>query len=90
VRETSLSRWLQANLSLHLQPWRWRRYVPPKRRFTQDPQEATPQKTACFIVTAVKTSNLTYTVFLANHSHRPYIQHAWTQSMQMNLQYKNM
>jgi hypothetical protein len=41
-------------------PWRWRRYVPPKRRFTQDLQGATSQKTALLIVTAVKTSTLTY------------------------------
>jgi hypothetical protein len=34
-------------------------YVPPKRRFTQDLHGATSQKTAFFIVTAVKTSNLT-------------------------------
>jgi hypothetical protein len=27
-------------------PWRWRRYVPPKRRFTQDLHGATSQKTA--------------------------------------------
>jgi hypothetical protein len=33
--------------------------VPLKRRFTQDLQGATSQKTAFFIVTAVKTSNLT-------------------------------
>jgi hypothetical protein len=39
-------------------PWRWRRYVNPKRRFTQDLQGATSQKTTFFIVTAVKTSNL--------------------------------
>jgi hypothetical protein len=26
-------------------PWRWRRYVPPKRRFTQDLHGATSQKT---------------------------------------------
>jgi hypothetical protein len=39
--------------------WRWRRYVPPKRRFTQDLHGATSQKTAFFIVTAVKTSNIT-------------------------------
>jgi hypothetical protein len=39
--------------------WRWRRYVPPKRRFTQDLHGATSQKTAFFIVTTVKTSNLT-------------------------------
>jgi hypothetical protein len=40
-------------------PWRWRRYDPPKRRFTQYLHGATSQKTAFFIVTAVKTSNLT-------------------------------
>jgi hypothetical protein len=40
-------------------PRRWRRYVPPKRRFTEDLQGATSQKTAFFIVTDVKTSNLT-------------------------------
>jgi hypothetical protein len=35
------------------------RYVPPKRRLTQDLRGATSQNTAFFIVTAVKTSNLT-------------------------------
>jgi hypothetical protein len=35
------------------------RYVPPKRRFTQGLYGITFQKTAFFIVTAVKTSNLT-------------------------------
>jgi hypothetical protein len=40
-------------------PWRWRWCVPPKRRFTQDLHGATSQKTTFFIVTAVKTSNLT-------------------------------
>jgi hypothetical protein len=41
-------------------PWRWRRYVPPKRRFNPlDLHSAASQKTAFFIVTAVKTSNLT-------------------------------
>jgi hypothetical protein len=40
-------------------PWRWKRYVPPKRWFTQNLHGATSQKTAFFIVTAVKTSNLT-------------------------------
>jgi hypothetical protein len=39
--------------------WRWRRYVPPKRRFIQYPHGAKSQKTLFFIVTAVKTSNLT-------------------------------
>jgi hypothetical protein len=33
--------------------------VPPKRRFLQEPHGVTTQKTPFFIVTAVKTSNLT-------------------------------
>jgi hypothetical protein len=33
-------------------------FLAPKRRFKQDPHGATSQKTAFFIVTAVKTSNL--------------------------------
>jgi hypothetical protein len=39
-------------------PWRWRRYVPPKRRITQNLHGITSQKTVFFIVTAVKNSNL--------------------------------
>jgi hypothetical protein len=31
-------------------PWRWRRYVPPKRRFTQDLHGTTSQKTAFFLI----------------------------------------
>jgi hypothetical protein len=46
-------------------PWRWRQYVPPKRRFTQDLHGATSQKTTFFIVTAVKTSNLTQNHIMA-------------------------
>jgi hypothetical protein len=42
----------------HSASWRWRREIPPKRRFLQDPHGVTSQKTAFFIVTAVKTSNL--------------------------------
>jgi hypothetical protein len=38
--------------------WRWRWYVSPKRRFTQGLYGATSQKTAFFIVTAVKTSSV--------------------------------
>jgi hypothetical protein len=45
-------------------PRRWRRYVPLKRRFTQDLHGATSQKTAFFIVTAVKTSNLTCIIII--------------------------
>jgi hypothetical protein len=64
---TSVSRWLQTVCSHLLTlvprswislPWRWKRYVPPKRRFIQDVHGATSQKTAFFIATAVKTSNL--------------------------------
>jgi hypothetical protein len=50
-RGTNVSRWLQA---LKMEP---------KRRFTQDLHGATSQKTAFFIVTAVKTSNLTLLPF---------------------------
>jgi hypothetical protein len=47
-----------------LSPWWWRRHVPPKRRFIQEPRCATSQKTAFFILTAMKTSNLaSYFVF---------------------------
>jgi hypothetical protein len=46
---TNVSRWSYAI---------WRRYVPPKRRFTQDLRGDTSQKKAFFIVTAVKTSYL--------------------------------
>jgi hypothetical protein len=42
-----------------LSPWWWRSKVPPKRRFLQEAHGVTSQKTAFFIVTAVKTSNLT-------------------------------
>jgi hypothetical protein len=44
-----------------LLPWRWRRYVFPKRRLTKYLHGATSQKTVFFIVIAVKTSNLTFT-----------------------------
>jgi hypothetical protein len=33
-------------------------YVPPKRRFLQEPHDITCQKTAFFIVSAAKTSDL--------------------------------
>jgi hypothetical protein len=34
-------------------PWRWRRYVPPKCRFTQDLHGATSQETAFFLTEPV-------------------------------------
>jgi hypothetical protein len=37
----------------------WRRYVLPKRGFLQQPHGVTSQMTGFFIVSAVKTSNLT-------------------------------
>jgi hypothetical protein len=45
-------------------PWRWRWYDPLKHQFTQDLHGATSLKMAFFIVTAVKTSNLTFLNFL--------------------------
>jgi hypothetical protein len=44
-------------------PWRWGRYVLPKRQFSQDAHGATSQNTAFFIVTAVKTSNPTSSLY---------------------------
>jgi hypothetical protein len=41
-----------------------RSYIPPKRRFLQEPHGMTSQRTPFFIVTAVKTSNLTYFMWL--------------------------
>jgi hypothetical protein len=52
-------------------PWRWRRYVPTKRRFTQDLHGATSQKTAFFIVTTVKTSNFKIIVVCSNNHMKP-------------------
>jgi hypothetical protein len=52
-------------------PCRWRRYVPPKRRFTQDLHGVTSLKTAFFIVTAVKTSNITTFVMSLTHGAEP-------------------
>jgi hypothetical protein len=41
-----------------------RRYSPSKRRFLQEPHGITSQKTAFFIVTTVKNSNLTCDFYL--------------------------
>jgi hypothetical protein len=47
-------------LNLFLRPWRWRRYVPPKRRLTLNGLHCViSQKIVLFITTAVRTSNLT-------------------------------
>jgi hypothetical protein len=54
-----------------LLPWRW--YIPPKRRFTEYLLRVTSQKTAFFIVTAVKTSNLTkYEMFAKTYRSKNY------------------
>jgi hypothetical protein len=51
----------------------WRRIdlvltdVPSKRRFTHDLHSATSQKTAFFIVTVMKTSNLTIIIQFMGH-----------------------
>jgi hypothetical protein len=44
--------------------------VPPKCRFLQEPHGVTCQKTPFFIVTTVKTSNLTYRVDCLTRSHK--------------------
>jgi hypothetical protein len=50
-RETSVSRWLQS-------PWKCRRYVPPKRRITQDLHGITSQEIAFFGDSICCNSNL--------------------------------
>jgi hypothetical protein len=57
---TSNRRMLRRNTK---SPWWRRRQVPPKRRFLQEPHGVTTQKTPFFIVTTVKTSNLTLLLF---------------------------
>jgi hypothetical protein len=52
-----LSRWFLAHLIFS--PWRWRRYVPPKRRLTLNVLHGVlSQKMVLFITTAVRTSDL--------------------------------
>jgi hypothetical protein len=58
-------------------PWRLKWYVPPKRHFTQDLHGATSQKTAIFIATAVKTSNLTRLNILRLHSSGIWCRMVW-------------
>jgi hypothetical protein len=43
--------------------WWWSRYVPPKRRFLQEPHGVTSQETTLFMVTSVKTSNLIWKLY---------------------------
>jgi hypothetical protein len=61
----TLRRNKSSQLALFLVHWFlslwWRRgYLPPKRRFLQEPHDVTSQKTPFFIVIAVKTSDLTW------------------------------
>jgi hypothetical protein len=53
-----LSRWFLCRLILR--PWRWRRYVPPKRRLTFNGLHIISQKIVRFITTIVRTSDPTY------------------------------
>jgi hypothetical protein len=50
-----------------LSPWWKRRQVPPKLRILQEPHGVTSHKIPFFIVTAVKTSNLTTLINLWNN-----------------------
>jgi hypothetical protein len=45
-----------------LSPWCWRRYVPPKRRFLQEPHDVTFQKTAFFRQNLISLSLLSESV----------------------------
>jgi hypothetical protein len=57
-----LSRWFLARLILR--PWRWERYVPPKRLLTFNGLHGViSQKIVLFITTAVRTSNPTFSMF---------------------------
>jgi hypothetical protein len=48
-------------LNLFFRPWRWRRYVPPKRRLTLNRLHGViAQKMVLFIIIAVRASNPTY------------------------------
>jgi hypothetical protein len=58
-------------------PWRWRWYFPPKPRYTQDLHSSTSQKTEFFIVTAVKTRNLTTLPFAYTKVHNLCILPSW-------------
>jgi hypothetical protein len=49
--------------------WWWRRYVPPKHQFLQEPHGVTSQQTAFYKVTVVKVSNLTRKIKLRNYTH---------------------
>jgi hypothetical protein len=69
-----VNRCFRGTYHLHLQgrksaekgfrPWRWRRYIPPKCRFTYRLHGAIFQKMATFITTAVGTSNPAYFLFI--------------------------
>jgi hypothetical protein len=56
------------SLLVHLlthRPWRWRQDVPPNRRWTSAGlHSVTSQKMPLFIVTAVRTSNRTFSVYV--------------------------
>jgi hypothetical protein len=62
-----------------LSPWWRRRWVPPKRRFLQEPNDITSKKTPFFIVTTVKTSNITTTGLLLLFQENS-LETSWTKS----------
>jgi hypothetical protein len=53
-------------LNLFLRPWRWRRYVPPKRRLKLNGLHGVISQMILFITTAVKTSNPTIIINFCN------------------------
>jgi hypothetical protein len=71
-KHSQLSRWYLARLILR--PWRWSRYVPPKRRSTFNGLHGViSQETVLFITTAMRTSSSTcyctaYIISMQNES----------------------
>jgi hypothetical protein len=63
-RGTSVSRWLPASLA-DFSALKIEAILPPKRRFTEYLHGVTSQMTAFFILTALKTSNLTQNIHVA-------------------------
>jgi hypothetical protein len=56
-----------------LSRWCWRRYIPPKRRFLQEPHGITSKKAEFFMVTAVKIWNFTQHNILVGNPKNKYL-----------------
>jgi hypothetical protein len=61
--------------------------IPPKRRFLQEPHGVTSQKMPFFIVTAVKTSNLTNLICGVSDQHKAVHAICWVMQFRRNVYY---